>query len=279
MLKNRICLITGGTSGVGKATAMGLARLGATAIILSRSENRGRIAVNEIQSQTKNSNVMFRVCDFADLDQVQNFAEEFKKDFKRLHVLSNNAAVLPFKKEYTRQGFEKIFGVNYLAHFVLTHLLMDVLKKSAPSRVLTVSGNPSLMRLGRPDLDDINMDQHFHPIQATIRAAAAKVLFSLELAKRLKGSGVTSNTFHPGLIKTNLTQGLPVPLRILANLGQIFFSNECKTSVYLASSPEVEGVTGQFFKGKKIVRYSTSYNIDELGRDLWEKSEELAGIK
>jgi len=277
-MKNRICLITGGTSGVGRATAMGLAKLGATVVILSRSEARGKAVAGEIQSAAQNRNVMYRVLDLSNLEKIYQFADQFKKEFQRLHVLSNNAAILPFKKELTKQGIEKIFAVNYLSHFVLTHLLMDILKTSAPARVLTVSGSPSLIKFGRPDLEDINLDKHFNPLKATIRVAAAKVLFSHELAKRLDNTGVTSNTFHSGFVKTNLTQNLPKPLCALAQMGQIFFSRECKTSVYLASSPDVEKVTGKFFKNMKIVNYNPPYALDEYGSKLWEKSEALANL-
>ena len=256
-MKNSICIVTGGTSGVGKATAIGLAELGATVVIISSSEQRGEMTVDIIKRKTSNNNIHFRTIDLGNLDSIPKFVEEFKHDFNALHVLSNNAAVLPLQKEYTANGFEKIFGINYLSHFVLSYLLMDMLKSSAPSRVISVSGNPWPLSKGKIELDDVNLDKHYNPFKATYRAAVAKVAFSYELAKRFGDSDVTSNTFHPGLVKSNLTQNFPWIFRGAAKLGQVFFSERCETSVYLASSPEIEKVSGKFFKNKRIVKYYT----------------------
>jgi NAD(P)-dependent dehydrogenase (short-subunit alcohol dehydrogenase family) len=250
-MKNRICLITGGTSGVGRATAIGLAKLGAHVIIISSSEERSAIPV---------------------------FVEEFKSDFKKLHVLSNNAAVLPLKKEFTAHGIEKIFAINYLSHFILTYLFLDLLKSSSPARILTVSGSPSLLKYGKIDLNDINLDKHYNPFKATYRAAVAKVAFSYKLSEKLHDSGVTSNTFHPGLVKSNLTRHVPWFLRIPVNIAQYFFSENCETSVYLASSPQVEGLSGKFFKNKRIVNYNPRHPLENYAAALWEKSKELTGL-
>ena len=277
-MKNRICLITGGTSGVGRATAVGLAELGATVIIISSSEQRGELTADAIKRRTGNNNIFYRTLDLSDFDLIPQFVGQFKNEFKALHVLSNNAAVLPLRKEFTTKGIEKIFTVNYLSHFVLTYLFLDLLKSSAPARVITVSGDPAHLKFGKVDLNDFNLEKHYHPLKAAYRAAVAKVAFSHELSKRLHASDVTSNTFHPGLVKSNLTRRLPWFFRIAANGVQYFFSEDCENSVYLASSPEVESVTGQFFKNKKIVDYNPRHPIDEYAPALWEKSKELAGL-
>jgi len=277
-MKNRICLITGGTSGVGKATAIGLAKLGATVIIISRSEQRGVFTTESIKRKTGNNNIFYRTLDLSNFDMIIKFVDQFKNEFNALHVLSNNAAVLPLKKEFTTNGIEKIFAINYLSHFTLTYLFLDLLKSSSPSRIITVSGSPSLLKFGKIDLDDINLDRHYNPLKATYRAAVAKVAFSYELSKRLRDSGVTSNTFHPGLVKSNLTQNFPWFFRIAVNFAQYFFSEDCKTAVYLASSPEVEGVTGKFFQNKKMVDYNPRHSLDDYASALWEKSKELAGL-
>jgi len=277
-MESRVCIITGGSSGVGKATAIGLAKLGATIIIISRNQKRGDHIVNEIKSETGNNNIYFRFVDLADFDSIHTFVDQFKKEFNVLHVLSNNAAILPMKKEFTKNGIEKIFAVNYLSHFALTYLLMDLLKSSVPSRVITVSGTPFVLQFGKIDLNDINIAKHFNPIRATFRAAVAKVMFSYELAKRLSGTGVTSNTFHPGLVKSNLTQNFPWVIRIFTNVAQALFTEECKTSVYLAASPEVKEITGKFFKNMKAVDFKPRSDFQYVASSLWDKSIELAGL-
>jgi NAD(P)-dependent dehydrogenase (short-subunit alcohol dehydrogenase family) len=275
-MKNRICLFTGGTSGVG--IAIGLAELGATVVIVSRNEESGAFAMNEIQRRTGNDRVFYRVLDLEQMDRIPKFVVEFKDDFHALHVLSNNAALLPLEKKLTADGIEKVFAVNYLSHFVLTYLLLNLLKKSAPARIITVSGSPFLLKFGKMDLRDINLDKQYHPLKATYRAAVAKVAFSYELSKRLEGSGVTSNTFHPGLVKTNLIRYFPRFFQMAGNALQYFFSEKCETGVYLASSPEVEGITGQFFKNKKRVHFHPLHSLDAYASDLWEKSKELSGL-
>lgn len=277
-MKNRICLITGGTSGVGHAIAVGCARLGATVIIVSSGERRGADAVDAIKVKTGNDDVFFRVLDLGDIESIRTFAARFKKEFKALHVLSNNAAVLPMRKEFTKDGIEKIFGINYLSHFVLTYSLLDLLKSSVPSRVITVSGSPSILKFGKLDLDDLVLDRHHNPIKATLRAAFAKVAFSYALSKRLRGSGVTSNTFHPGFVKSKLTRQLPWILRIGANVVRLFSSEECETGIYLASSPEVENVTGSFFKKSRVIEFYPCVSLDEISAALWEKSKFMAGF-
>jgi len=277
-MKNRICLITGSTSGVGKAIAIGLAKLEATVIIVSRNAARGAWTTEVIKRKTGNKNIFYRTLDLEKFELIPLFVEQIKHEFHALHVLSNNAAVLPLRKEITIHGIEKIFAINYLSHFILTHCFLNLLKSSAPSRIITVSGSPSLLRFGKIDLDDLNIDQHYHPLKAAYRAAVAKVAFSYELSKRLHDSGVTSNTFHPGLVKSNLTRHLPRVFRIATNFAQYFFSETCETGVYLASSPEVETVSGQFFKNKKIVNYNPHHSLDDYAPALWEKSKTLAGL-
>jgi len=278
IMKDRICLVTGGTSGVGRAVATGLAETGATVIIVSRNREKGLLAAEAVKEKTGHRLVFSRVLDIGNTDDVGDFAARFQKEFQALHVLSNNAAVLTTRRETNRRGIEMIFAVNYLGHFTLTCLLLDLLKSSAPARVITVSGDPRHLKGARIDLDDLNLERHYHPVRAMVRAALAKVAFSCELAERLAHSGVTSNTFHPGLVRSNLTAGFPCWLRIPANLIQRFFSERCDTGEYLASSPDVEGVTGCFFKNKKAVAFNPEIPLHIWSPALWEKSLSLAGL-
>lgn len=277
-MKDKTCIITGGTSGVGRATAIGLAQLGAKVYIISSNKERGLAVVKDIISKTGNKNIEYRVVDLASFDSIRQFVHEFEKENRSLHVLSNNAAVFPSKKEYSTDGIEKIFAVNFLGHFLLSLLLVNLLKNGAPSRLVTVSGDPLAIRFGQIDINDLNIDKKYNPFKATLRAAFAKVLFSFEFAKRYKEYGISSNTFHPGLVKSNLTRHFPRPIKFFADIGQIFFSETCKTSVYLASSPQVEGVTGKFFVNSKIVDFHPKQNVDVILPLLWEKSAKLTGL-
>ncbi len=278
-MEGRICLVTGGTSGVGKATATGLARLGATVVIVCRDRARGERAVEDIRRRSGNRSVEAICADLSRLASVREVASQFRQRYSALHVLSQNAAVFPWKREVTADGNESIFAVNYLSHFALTGLLMDLLKKSAPSRVLTVSGNPSQVALGSIDFDNVQGERRFSPVRATLQAAFAKAIFSLELARRLQGTRVSAFTFSPGLVKSNLPRLLPWYLRLPISIAELFLREECPTSVYLASSPELDGSAGGFYVGRRAVAFRSRNYDDEVARRLWEESETLAGLR
>ena len=266
-----------GTSGVGKATAVGLARARATVVIVSRDEQRGKKAVEEIRQRSGSRAVEAMRADLSLQDSVRALAEEFRRRYGALHVLSQNAAVLTWRRETTPDGHERILATNYLSHFLLTSLLASLLKSSAPSRVLTVSGNPRHFAARSIDFDDIQMRRNFSPLGATLQAAFAKALFSFELAKRMRGTGVAAFTFHPGLVKSGLTRSLPWYLRAPLSLIDLFLSEECPTSVYVASSPAVDPVAGVTWVGKRAVGFRPRGFTDDTAARLWKVSESLTG--
>ena len=274
-MKNRICLITGGTSGVGRATASGLARLGATVILVSRNESKGASVVREIINQSGNTRVEMLIADLSEPGSVAELARNFQSRYGSLHVLSNNAAVLPMKRKTNSLGHEIIFATNYLGHFLLNNLLLDMLKKSAPSRILTVAGNIGILRLGKIHFDDVQLEHSFSPLKATVQAAYAKVLFSLDLARKLEGSGVTSNAFHPGLVRSRLGRDLPVFMKPFFNAANAFMPRECKTSVFLASDDTIEKMTGVFYENGKAHIFTSRNCTDENIGKLWDMSEKL----
>jgi NAD(P)-dependent dehydrogenase (short-subunit alcohol dehydrogenase family) len=183
------------------------------------------------------------------------------------------------KRSVTEDGIETNLAINYLSHFLLTNLLFEVLKAGAPSRVMTVSGAPGTLSKLRIRFDDIQFEQRYHPIQAFLEAGLARALFSFELARRWNGTGITANTFHPGLIRSNLKRGLPWYLRWPASVAGLFMSTRCRTGIHLATAPELEGVNGRFFVNKRAVGFHpTGYDVQAEAHRLWELSEELVKI-
>jgi len=275
MMKGKVCLITGGSSGVGKAIALGVAGLGASVVIVCKNRDHGLYAVEEIRKKTANPDVTLMIADLSSKDSIRKLADEFRDKYSSLHVLLNCAGIILFKRELTQDGIERVFATDYLSHFFLTNLLLDLLKKSAPSRVITVGGNPDYIRNTSISFDDLQLEKGFTWMRAARQAFAARVVFTYELARRLGGTGVTANTFHPGLIRTKIHRNLPWYMRLPVNLFQPFLSRSCETGVYLASSPEVEGITGRFFVRKKPIEFKPPWYTPEVGLRLWEISEKL----
>lgn len=274
----KICLITGGTSGVGYATALGLARLGATVLIISRTEKNGSDTVQQLITQSNNKKIDFLIADLSEPDSIRDMVRTFKSRYNSLHVLSNNAACLTTKRVTNSRGYELVFASNYLSHFLLTHLLIDVLKKSAPSRILTVSGNVGLVKYGKIYFDDIHLEHSFNPLKATLQATFAKVLFSLELAKRIDGSGVTSNTFHPGFVRSRLGRNLPFPINLFVSMGMKVLPSKCASSVFLASDDSVEKLNGIFYENGTYHTFKSEHFTKDSVSRLWMLSTTLCDI-
>ncbi len=275
-LNGKLMLITGATSGIGRAAAEALAGKGASLVILARNEEKARTTMAHIASKTGNRSIELIRCDLSSLDNVKSAAEEFLSKHEKLDVLIANAGVIRGKRHLTADGFEYTFGVNHLAHFVLTNLLLDTLKRSAPSRVVVTSSASHLR--AHLDFDDLMEERGYSPWKAYGQSKLANALFTVELSRRLEGTMVTSNCFHPGLVRTNIGAGLggisgfayPVsyPFAISPEKG-------AETLVYLAASPEVEGVSGKYFYQKKPDGVNPEVLDANIARRLWETSEQL----
>lgn len=277
-IENRVFLITGGTSGVGKAIASGLAGLGAKIVIVGRSRERGQSALQEIAEATGNERGEFLAADLALQSSIRQASEEFKRRYDGLHVLVNAGGAIYWDRQLTQEGVERMFAVNYLGHFLLTHQLMDMLKGNRPARVITISGNPRFLRNPKLDLNDIQLEKRFSGLRAAAQALYARTFFSFELAKRLEGTGVTSVAFHPGLIKSNLVQGSKWYIRAMTSLINASATANCEIGVYLAAAKEAEAANGVFFDDKKrILPFHETFD-EEIGRKLWRLSEKLTGI-
>jgi NAD(P)-dependent dehydrogenase (short-subunit alcohol dehydrogenase family) len=278
-IKNRVFLVTGGTAGVGKAIALGLAKIGAKVIIVSRTDESGLKTVKYITEASGNGKIEYLAADLALQSSIRKACEEFKRKHDRLHVLINAAGAIFFEKRLTSEGTDTSFAVNYLSHFLLTNQLIDILKDSHPSRVITVAGAPGYLKNPKIDLDDIQLKNHYSGMQAVSRAMFARFIFTFKLAKRLDGTGVTSIAFHPGLIKSNLTNNAPW---ILKAMSALIFSpwskSECGIGIYLATSKEVEKTNGVFYDDKyRIVPFRKNYD-EAVANKLWNISEKLTSI-
>ncbi|MFX1366732.1 MAG: SDR family oxidoreductase [Promethearchaeota archaeon] len=273
----KIVMITGANSGIGKETARVLAERGATIVMLCRSKERGEAALQELKKVTYSDNIELFIADLADPDSIRKAVTQFKEKYDRLDVLINNAGTTISKKIITPLGYEKTFTVNHLGHFILTQLLLDTLKQSAPSRIINVAS--ALHRRANLNFNDINQKKHYRSFLAYSNSKLANLLFTYELARRLEGTGVTVNALHPGFVRSNFgKRGRNTLLKVLfafARLFAISVKKGAKTSIYLASSPEVQGITGKYFvKCEPVDSSEASYNLETQKR-LWELSEHL----
>jgi NAD(P)-dependent dehydrogenase (short-subunit alcohol dehydrogenase family) len=271
-MQGKVCLVTGANAGIGKATALGLAEMGARVVMVARDRARGEAAQAEIKQKSGNEAVDLLLADLSSQEQIRHLAAEFKRRFPSLHVLINNAGIVPLQRQETVDGLEMQLAVNHLAYFMLTILLLDVLKASAPARIINVSSQ--VHAWGRIDLADLQSKKGYDPREAYAQAKLANVLFTYELGRRLAGSGVTANCLHPGVVATELSanyagrlQSGDAPLADSARGAQ--------TPIYLATSSEVEGVSGHYFVSKTPTRSSAASYDETLARQLWQVSEEL----
>lgn len=279
-MDGKICLVTGATNGIGKETALALAQMGATVLITARDDTKGAAARDEIEQSSGNERVELFHADFTSLDETRRLASEVQEQHPHLHVLVNNAGAYNAQRSLTRDGFETTFGVNHLAYFLLTTLLLDQLKASAPARIVNVSS--AAHARAKIDFDDLHGERKYAGMTAYGQSKLANVLFTYELARRLEGTGVTANAVHPGVVLTgfgrNSTGLAGAAFAIYGIVGRPFTltpKQGAETSIYLASSPDVDGVTGKYFTKKASVETSPlSYDTDVAQR-LWQVSEEL----
>ena len=278
-MKDKTVLITGANAGIGLATSIELARLGARVMMVSRDNERGRNAQAIVKEKSGNDNIHLLIADLSDPTAIRNLAQEVEQGFGEMHVLLNNAAVIPRRREITKDGLEMQFAVNHLAYFHLTGLLIDLLKANSPARVVNVS---SQVHAGATiDFDDLQSVQQYGRTRVYGKTKLANVLFTYELARRLEGSEVTVNCLHPGVVATNLLAdagGLPRKLKAVTRIAAVGVEAGARTSVYLASAEEVEGVSGQYFVKEMAVPSSPESYDEETARRLWDVSCQLTGL-
>ena len=279
-MTGKVCLVTGATSGLGQATAHALARLDATVAIVGRNLEKSAATVAQIKKLSGNPNVDFLLADLSSQAAIHQMAQQFKERYRRLDILINNAGAVFMQRRESVDGIEMTFALNHLGYFLLTNLLLDVLKASAPTRIVNTSSE--LHRKAHLDFGDLQNARRYRGMNAYHQSKLANVLFTYELARRLGGTGVTTNVLSPGLVATNLgmnNRGLsPLMKRLVDRMMGISSEEGARTGVYLASSPTVEGVTGKYFVKQEAIPSSPETYDEAIAARLWKVSAELSEL-
>lgn len=277
LLRGKNILITGGTGGIGRIAARELAFRGARVIIIGRSQAKAEEVVTDLRFCACNPSIDYLIGDLSIQADVSRIAGEYRERFGSLHVLVNNAAALFMKRQVSADGIEMSLALNHLAYFTLTMDLLDLLKASAPARIINVTS--SVHRISRLNLEDLSLEKGYFGIWAYARTKLMNVVFTYELARRLEGSGVTANCLHPGLIGSNLgsnNTGLYRPAFDMYHRVALSPEKGAQTIIYLASSAEVEGISGRYFVRKKPAQSSKASCDPEAGARLWDVSLQLS---
>ena len=276
VLKGKVCMVTGATAGIGIVTAKALAQQGATVIVAGRNKEKSVSTVDQIRKETGNHDVEYILADLSVQKEVRKLSDDFKSKFKRLDILVNNAGAVFDKRFETADGLEMTFALNHLSYFLLTDLLLDTIKASVPSRIINVSSDAH--KGAKINFDDIQGKKKYGAMRAYGQSKLANILFTYELARKLEGSGVTSNALHPGFVASSFGSNMSGAFRLILRFLQLFaMSSEkgAETSIYLATSPDVANINGKYFVKKKEVRTSVESYDKNVGEKLWEVSEEL----
>lgn len=272
---NQVILVTGSTDGLGKHVAHDLAGRGAMVLLHGRSQEKGETTLEEIRDATGNQNLAYYNADFSSLDAVRRLAQEIQANRQRLDVLINNAGIgagsRPDRRELSTDGYELRFAVNYLAHYLLTHRLLPLLRRSAPARIVNVAS------VGQEpiDFDDVMLENKYNGLRAYRQSKLMQIMFTFDLAEELDGSGVTVNSLHPAsLMDTNMVRESDYFGGPMSTVEQ-----GARAVEYLATSPELEGVTGEYFSGQRRARADDQAYNREARRRLRILSQELAGLE
>lgn len=284
-IPGKTVIVTGANTGIGKQTALELARRGGRVILACRDKEKCEAAAKDIRGETLNHHVTAHHLDLASLKSVREFAARIVEEEERVDILINNAAVMRCPHWTTEDGFEMQFGVNHLGHFLLTNLLLDKLKASAPSRIINLSSLAHVA--GHIDFDDLNWQARRYDTKAAYcQSKLAVVLFTKELSRRLQGTGVTANALHPGVARTELGRhtGMHNSAFSSLTLGPIFWllvkspQLAAQPSTYLAVAEELEGVSGKYFDGLREKAAAPEAEDEEVARRLWAESARLVGL-
>lgn len=279
-LSGKAVLVTGATAGIGLEASVKLAGMGAEVAIVGRDEKRGVVALEQIKSRAGSTKVSLLLCDFASQRSIRNLADSYRRAHPRLEILVNNAGSVSPSREVTEDGIERTFAVNHLGYFLLTNLLLDLLEKSAPSRVVNVASISH--RRGRLDFDNLGYEKGGYFIMSAYgRSKLANVLFTRELACRVQGKGITVNCLHPGTVATNIWSHAPWFARPFLAVQKLFLISAEEGGdviVHLATSPDLEGRSGLYFERFKEASPSASAQDPATASKLWDVSAQLVHL-
>lgn len=278
-MSGKVCMVTGATSGIGKETARELARMAATVVVVSRDPERCAAVVEEFRKETDNQKVDYLVADLSSQSEIHRLVSDFQHRYDRLDVLVNNAGGFFMRRQLSVDGIEMTLALNHLNYFLLTSLLLDMLRSSSPARIVNVSSNAH--RGASIDFDNLQGEHGYSGWRAYAQSKLANVLHAYELARCLDAAKVTVNALHPGFVSTRLARNNGLLFRLVMPLVRIIARSPeegARNSVYLASSPEVEGVTGKYFEDEQVVPADPAARDEATAQKLWQVSEEMTGL-
>jgi NAD(P)-dependent dehydrogenase (short-subunit alcohol dehydrogenase family) len=278
-MSDKTVLITGANSGIGKAASLALAKMGAQVVMVARNRERGEAARAEIIKDSGNNSVDLLLADMSSLESVRQLSREFQSQYPRLDVLVNNAGLFNQRRNVTVDGYENTFETNYLSSFLLSNLLLDLLKKSAPSRIVNVSSVGHYN--GHINFDDLNLEKNYGGWKAYGQSKLALVLFTHQLAKKLEGTGVTVNALHPGTVATHIWSRPLGPFGFIMALPKLFMISPQKgadTIVYLAASDEAANINGEYLEKSRVKKSSDESYDDDVAQRLWDVSAKLTQL-
>jgi NAD(P)-dependent dehydrogenase (short-subunit alcohol dehydrogenase family) len=276
----KVCLVTGGTNGIGKATAQALAQMGATVVIVGRDAQKVAQVGKEIREASGNQNVDWLLADLSSQQDIRRLVTEFKSKYSQLHVLINNAGGTFMTRQLSVDGIEMTFALNHLAYYLLTNLLLDTIKASTPARIINVSSDAHSG--GKIEFDNLQGERSYSGIGPYGNSKLANILFTNELARRLEGTGVTVNALHPGLVSTGFGKNNPgLIMKIMGVIIPLIARSPEKgaaTSIYLVSSPAVQNITGKYFVDCKVIQPASQAIDMVVARKLWDVSAEMVHL-
>jgi retinol dehydrogenase-12 len=279
LMDGKVCMVTGATSGIGKVTARELLRLGAMVVMVGRSQERCDITAEQFRKETGSELVDYLVADLSSQAEVRRLANNFLGRYDRLDVLVNNAGGFFMKRQESVDGIEMTFALNHLNYFLLTHLLLECVQASAPARIVNVSSNGH--RGARINFDDLQGERIYSGWRAYAQSKLANVLHAYQLSRRLDAGRVTVNALHPGFVSTRLARNNGLVFQLVMPLMRIIARSPeegARTSVYLASSPQVQGVTGKYFEDSQVVPADPAADDEATAQGLWRVSMEMTGL-